>query len=215
MILREIKNMYVSNLQQIYQNKLIEGVDYQTYDWLKANIPPNVRMMNLPVNSNNVEYDLQRLALKNTTIFNTKNDEYAYFFWQNRYVIGVYDIKRERDITSKSYDSTISLFHIKTTSNSVAFNSVNIGAFGLPITNILWHVVPASTSDTTKTSSIKVDGVTRYVPCQLIRSIPRNLDAQCKERVAGDCGMIDLKTRKFYGNMASSGTFTVENDNNE
>jgi len=189
-------------------------VDYQTYDWLKANIPPNVKMMELPVNSNNVEYDLQRLALKNTTIFRTKNDEYKYFFWNNKYVIGVYDSIGERDITSNGYDSTISFFHIKTTPNSVAFNSVSIGAFGLPITNILWQVEPANTSDTTKTSSIKVDGVTRYVPCQLIRSIPRNLDAQCKERQAGECGMIDLISGKFYGNIANSGTFTVENDNN-
>ena len=208
------KNGQLQTIKGIYECKdmLREGVDYKRYEWLKADIPLNVKMMELPVNSNNVEYDLQRLGHGNTTIFKTKNNEYKYFFWQDGYTIGVYDLKEKRDITHKGYDSTISLFHIKATSNSVVFNSVSIGTFGLPITNILWHVDSGSAVDTTKTSSIKVDGVTRYVPCTLLRSISRNLDAQCKERVAGECGMIDLISGKFYGYVANSGSFTVMND---
>lgn len=105
-----------TGLQQIYQNKLIDGVDYQTYDWLK---------------------------------------------------------------------------------------STNGAKIGLDYTNNENYV-----------GHLKVDNYCDMYPCQLLRSIPRNLDAQCKERVAGECGMIDLISGKFYGNVANSGTFTVENDNN-
>lgn len=61
-------------------------------------------------------------------------------------------------------------------------------------------------------SVVTEKGVDVLVPCTLLHSIPRNLDAQCKERVAGECGMIDLISGKFYGNVANSGTFTVENN---
>lgn len=208
------KNGQLQTLKGVYEckNMLREGVDYVTYDWLKADIPSNVTMMQLPVNSNNVEYDLQRLEHGNTTIFHTKNDEYKYFFWQDGYTIGVYDVKGDRDITYKYYDSTVSLFHIKTDSSSVVFNTINVGVFGFPITNILWKNSSGSRGDITKTSSIKVDGVVRYVPCKLLRSIPSTLDANGKARVAGECGMYDSVSGKFFGNVASTGSFTVTND---
>jgi hypothetical protein len=60
------------------------------------------------------------------------------------------------------------------------------------------------------TSSISVDGSIRYTPCKLLKPIPAELDADGIARAAGSCGMYDEKNHKFYGNVASSGTFTVE-----
>jgi hypothetical protein len=54
--------------------------------------------------------------------------------------------------------------------------------------------------------------ISSLVPCRLLRPIPRNLDAQCKSRVAGECGMIDLVSGRFYGNVASSGAFSLKWD---
>ena len=241
MILGEIKNIYIKNrliegevepetytgLQQIYQNRMIEGEDYETYDWLKADIPIGTSMMNLPINSKNFEFKRNWIQLMNSSYFviSDSNNHYSYyiadqnqrnmlpqiFYSGNRsnvYVssskldFGIHTIIANNDeVTISSATNTATLPWYENEAIVVIFNNAYEK-------NVHKHTIHL-------TSSIKVDGVTRYVPCQLLRSIPRNLDAQCKERQAGDCGMIDLISGKFYGNVASSGTFTVENDNNE
>lgn len=60
--------------------------------------------------------------------------------------------------------------------------------------------------------NFKIDGVINLTPCRLLRSIPAELDANGRARSAGECGMYDSVSGKFYGNVASSGTFSVEND---
>ena len=55
-------------------------------------------------------------------------------------------------------------------------------------------------------------GNLNFTPCQLLRGIPASLDANGKARQAGECGMIDSISGKFYGNVAASGSFTVSND---
>ena len=47
-------------------------------------------------------------------------------------------------------------------------------------------------------------------PCRLLRPIPASLDANGIARDAGECGMWDKVGNKFYGNVASTGKFTVE-----
>lgn len=54
--------------------------------------------------------------------------------------------------------------------------------------------------------------VTSLTPCQLLRNIPSTLDNNGKARVAGECGMYDSVSGKFFGNVASTGSFTVSND---
>lgn len=51
----------------------------------------------------------------------------------------------------------------------------------------------------------------RMFPCRLLRPIPATLDANGIARSAGECGMYDSISGKFYGNVGS-GTFTVSND---
>ena len=50
------------------------------------------------------------------------------------------------------------------------------------------------------------------VPCKLLRPIPATMDANNTARPAGECGMWDKISNKFYGNVNSSGSFTVSNN---
>jgi hypothetical protein len=52
--------------------------------------------------------------------------------------------------------------------------------------------------------------IRNLIPCRLIRPIPATLDANGIARDAGECGMWDKVSNKFYGNVASTGRFTVE-----
>ena len=51
----------------------------------------------------------------------------------------------------------------------------------------------------------------RMIPCKLLKPVPKWLDANGIRRQVGECGMIALISGKFYGNVNSVGTFTVEN----
>lgn len=53
--------------------------------------------------------------------------------------------------------------------------------------------------------------IQNLIPCKLLKSVPKWLDANGIRRQTGECGMIDLVSGKFYGNVNSVGTFTVEN----
>lgn len=53
--------------------------------------------------------------------------------------------------------------------------------------------------------------VMHLVPCRLLRPIPAILDANGIARNAGECGMFDSISGKFYGNVGS-GTFTVSDN---
>jgi hypothetical protein len=53
--------------------------------------------------------------------------------------------------------------------------------------------------------------ITHLIPCKLLKPVPKWLDANGIRRQVGECGMIDLVSGKFYGNVNSVGTFTVEN----
>lgn len=230
--LQEIKNIFIKNrltvegevepethtgLQQIYQNKLIEGVDYQTYDWLKADIPIDKTMMRLPINSKIFQWKRKFIQVGHSSYMDGETLTYAAVYINGgvECSISIFNRKQKRNVGILGTNVTGRLIELIGTEDSLTIDNISVS-----LRDVIERVNFDAVSNSQRmciflTSSIKVDGVTRYVPCQLLRSIPRNLDAQCKERVAGECGMIDLISGKFYGNVANSGTFTVENDNNE
>lgn len=63
-------------------------------------------------------------------------------------------------------------------------------------------------------SFINANGTTiqDLTPCRLLRPIPATLDANGIARNAGECGMYNSVNGLFYGNVASSGTFTVSDN---
>ena len=60
---------------------------------------------------------------------------------------------------------------------------------------------------------VVIDGI-NYYPVRLLHSIPADSDYNGIARNAGDCGLINTKTGKFYGSTSLStyGYFTVENE---
>ena len=54
--------------------------------------------------------------------------------------------------------------------------------------------------------------VINLTPCRLLRPIPATLDGNGIARNAGECGMFDAVSGKFYGNVAATGNFTVSDN---
>lgn len=63
-----------------------------------------------------------------------------------------------------------------------------------------------------KIKKFEIDGKLNLIPVKLLQSIPAILDGNGIARQAGECGMWDKVSGRFYGNVASSGSFTVSND---
>lgn len=215
-------------LQQIYQNKLIDGVDYETADWLEGDGNAYIKGIKYNLWANRVELKVGKINVQQN-----ENNDVLYFpesgaVWavqQNPTLIpqlicifrqsgsGIHVV----DVDSMPSQVTLSFYQ----NGGYAYCMYNgIEYKGKKIYQSSWDTDIIPDIYSYKMSYIREilpDGSYRsnLVPCKLLRSIPRNLDAQCKERVAGECGMIDLISGKFYGNVANSGTFTVENDNNE
>ena len=219
-----------SGLQQIYQNKLIEGVDYETADWLKGDgvayidiifniwketlsytIMPidgkiNDRVYSCMPRISNSDYIECRSFIGAVAEFNIRHS-----IRRNNQPLNI-DTKVNGTYENKVYDVLLK----RGDSDNYVVCTIN-GTTS--VKNVLFDSsmdLDASMSIYAKAAKISAFNTDRYnlTPCTLLHSIPRNLDAQCKERVAGECGMIDLISGKFYGNVASTGQFTVENDNN-
>lgn len=62
-----------------------------------------------------------------------------------------------------------------------------------------------------KLHNVKINSAD-FTPCRLLRPIPAALDANGIARNAGECGMYDTVSGKFYGNVAESGSFTVSDN---
>lgn len=214
--LQEIQSIYLS------QKRLVEGLDYVRAEWLKGDIPISTSMMELPINSKNFEFKRNFIQLMNSGYFValSSNTYYSYFITDYG---DMRDLKpmiwnRTTNEIVYTFSSRIGLgIHTITCNDSgvtisSTTNTASLPLYGNPQYISFNNAFNGNNKNTIHlTSSIKVDGVVRYVPCQLLRSIPSTLDANGIARSAGECGMIDSISGKFYGNVASSGAFTVEN----
>lgn len=190
---------------------LAEGVDYEVHQWLKVElVGTNASMMTLPVNSYSFAFSRKPLKGRNVPYFITEgNDVYLYSttddtirIW-NKTQYGYY-----YSGTSFNWGDTIS---IVSSGNGLEVNSQVIPQNTFPCKYVYFG---ANGVDGTEnyTSSITVDGIERYIPVKLLKSIPSKYDANGIARQAGECGMYDTVNDKFYGNVASSGTFSVSDD---
>lgn len=214
-----------SELQQIYQNKLIEGVDYETADWLKYT------NWSKPEGENALLGAYLICNLKVTTILNftlklgetirmnnsdveliVRSSTRTYYIRRSYFNNNIAIYSPASTIISNNYNLGTELDFL-ITDEGLFVNDVHLINEKIEYINQFGNYRRSCTGSISRVTT--EEGVDVLVPCTLLHSIPRNLDAQCKERVAGECGMIDLISGKFYGNVANSGTFTVENDNNE
>lgn len=230
-----------TGLQQIYQNKLIEGVDYDVYTYLKGTGGCYIDTLINPAWNDQLSATTKvsrRPTVPNPVLLKAEgaNIYIGIILGGNWYKNGIPQILAIQRVSNtddyivyQSFPASAEIYmSLKVTNNAVPITSCKIdGASWTNVdkkgTNIITELPNATYKigrdtqnglDVLKLKNVKIN-LHNFVPCKLKCAIPRNLDAQCKERVAGECGMIDLISGKFYGNVASSGTFTVENDNNE
>lgn len=120
----------------------------------------------------------------------------------------------------KEYDCSLSINSSTTASGVINNESKELVANS----NVSFVLNPQPThklfiQETTPTWSFNSVGFKKFnitnlislVPCKLLKPVPKWLDANGIRRQVGECGMIDLVSGKFYGNVNSVGTFTVEN----
>jgi hypothetical protein len=212
------KNGSLQTLKGVYEckNMLREGVDYEGYDWLKADIPISINMMSLPINSKNFEFKRNWIQVLNSGYFQTSSYSYYLYDLNGRLIPKIWDNKQKKDVYFASVNVGLGIHTITANNNGVtissATNTTTLPWYGNEATVVFNRAHNENKHTIHLTSSIKVDGVTRYVPCQLLQDIPATLDANGKARVAGECGMYDSISGKFFGNVASTGSFTVVND---
>ena len=223
--LQEIQSIYIS------QNRLVEGKDYVRAEWLKKSglaridIPTNFNMVDsvttyfkhyggttgqMPVFGGNKTHALLwQLWENSSTDKSNRLDTYfngQYYFFNNSAKEGKFKVK----------------FNWQTKKRLISWNDVYKGGWldcALDKTNTKISVLDAGIFNAnwithTGALAMKYFFLTPNIylyPCQLLRSIPASLDANGIARTAGECGMVDSISGKFYGNVASRGAFTVEN----
>lgn len=193
---------------------LAEGVDYEVYDWLHfdSNGSVNAIFMQLPINSSVFNFTRKFSKYDNTAYFWTNNENYSYSCSRN--VISIYDRYNRTFVyvSNSLLTDTGGIVVIESSASSLMFNDEQIQQYDFPVGNILWNLSSVSQGTIFDTSSIIVDGIERYIPVKLLKSIPSKYDANGIARQAGECGMYDTVNDVFYGNVASSGSFTVSDD---
>ena len=192
---------------------LAEGVDYEVHQWL---VGDGAAFFYESINFQSAKWELSNVtkyAALNEFQFNAET--YAAFqivaYPYNRIGIGIFDNTGRGYLYTDVEDVNVIEIKSQTTSSSIVINETD---FSNPTLTIkpYFNLSKVAFGDV-KCSSITVDGIERYIPVKLLRSIPSKYDANGIARQAGECGMYDTVNDVFYGNVASSGSFTVSDDN--
>lgn len=218
--LQEIKNIFI-------KNRLTEGVDFVRKEWLKGDGSARISIifngyretLNYTILLESSPSGLIYKAYK--TISNTDAAEYAYFIDSGLELTLRHGIRRNNysSIIHTNIDGTYEghVYNISlkkgNVDNKVIF-TINGSSFNKDSRFDSTLDFDVSMPIYAKAAKISAFNTDRYnlTPCQLLKSIPATLDANKRARSAGECGMYDSISGKFYGNVANSGTFTVEGD---
>lgn len=216
----KIQHVHYNNtdVNRVYYNNkcvfggLVEGVDYLRFEWLIGSMPVGISLMFLPVNSFDCEFTyIWEGADGNCGVFSTEG--YSYFggnFFRNDRL----SVWRESELEVVYYQDGIAQpTSIIASNGSLTVNGSPFPVFGFPIISVPFNNAGNAHGSQSKwLSPVTVDGFIRYAPCKLLRPIPAELDANGIAREASECGMIDTFFGVFYGNVASSGAFSVANN---
>lgn len=189
--------------------RLVEGDDFVRAEWLVIQYSES-EQATLPIQSNGFNYKYKFYSFGNIGGILTTNNNYIYYsnvgsngIWgkserNNVYRGKFYELNKEISINCDANGITMDGELMPNYGSSPYFDNLKIYCCG-------------STTAKYALSSITVDGVERYIPCRLLRPIPAALDANGIARNAGECGMFDSISGKFYGNVGS-GSFTVSDN---
>lgn len=190
--------------------RLVEGDDFVRAEWLVATIPVGVLMMSLPLNTNDFYFKRKWHIFGNVGYFST--DTHAYFTHYSNRKVAVYDKSTGDSVVyGNSIDADIEIV-INSNIARTIINNIDVPMYGDTATSISFqNAANGQNTAEFSTSAITVDGIERYIPVRLLRPIPAALDANGIARNAGECGMFDSISGKFYGNVGS-GAFTVSDN---
>lgn len=188
---------------------LAEGVDYEVHQWLKVSVSTRVDMAALPVDSTNLYFKHKHISGINYHYFRTTGEgvDYDYFYAADTSRCAIWDIS-DRTAVYNNHDITEDEIVINCNSSNRYVNGYDIPIYGSTIKQV--SIISRNQNGFEGLiSSITVDGSVRYIPVKLLRSLPSKYDANGIARQAGECGMYDTVNDVFYGNVASSGSFSV------
>lgn len=224
LVLQGINKQYIATnngLEQVYQNKLVEGRDYERWDWLKGDGLAWIDTLHKCSTTINVDVLI--------------NADYVTF----ADYIGAENSDNSGNLRIGVENSTGRLGCVRYNGSKVKFVAPNTDA-NIVVGGGYVSVNGTKQSFNTLVSSynITIGGVNkrntvkgnpcnfRYVnisdvdyslylsPIKLLSPCPPNLSANGKPYPIGECGMIDSISGKFYGN-SGSGSFSVYNDPTE
>lgn len=208
------------NKRFVMPSGLEEGVDYQRYDWLLGD---NIATIKWYANLwNNQLHTVIGKATKNFITSSSRINALNVRYNGSGYLLVIFRTGAEQwhiaDITpfSSMPDVVDFRFYIQ---NNIGYCEENGSKFTGRDMATTWNdnseflIYGGKMQSLAEYDSTNNKLISSLVPCQLFRSIPASFDANGISRQAGECGMIDSISGKFYGNVANAGTFTVRNDN--
>jgi len=215
-----------NSVKLVYRRKdaLIEGEDYEKYHWLDGD--GSAYIDTLVKNLTNVHYiDLfisvdgvssgHNIFFGRESVVPYYNSQVVLYYVSNRQSIVVWADSVGQEINfadivgnvTLNFDTNIA----STPTDSVDFSISNYNSAFSVFLFTRNNNGNAASPFIGKIKKLEIDNILHLIPCKLLKPVPKWLDANGIRRQVGECGMIDLISGKFYGNVNSVGTFTVEN----
>ena len=206
--------------------KLVEGDDFVRAEWLKGDGNACIKGITYNMWSNHLQVRIGKIENQNLYYYDNEskanfqvqyNQDYSYYlviFRNKENAIHIADIRPYSSMPSiVDFDFYIENSTFYCNRDGIVFTNSDTTDVAIESnwTSIQPKIYAAKMS---YIRELLPDGSYRsdLTPCRLLRPIPSTLDANGIARQTGECGMYDSVSGKFYGNVASSGTFTVSND---
>lgn len=194
-------------LKQVYQNRLIEGVDFERWDWLSGN-----GIIRLPYYNSDYEIVFKTYLQTNINISDGNicniilyldNSTNPFFHKKIISDIGNVGSMVERYLTSTIQEGVI----IRLVASN---NSITIDGYATTYYSKTQQYGDSTNLNGGCYNSVVVADRLSLTPCKLIQPCPANLSSTGKAYPAGKCGMIDSVSGLFY--TSDVGEFSVYNN---
>lgn len=214
---KEVLRVY-NGANLVFPDKLKEGEDYEVFDWLRnAKTNAYIRTNQGYDGLSDITLTMERYRKTSEADYNfgcSKLDIRSDIVAPYRlYVNGqadsycIWSFQTIGSFILTYHNGTWSNLFLKTMERRNVYKKLN--AFQNPIS--LFRLGVNSTTSQCSIGKFDINNV-RFRPCKLLHDISPNHDSLGKTRGSNECGMIELNSGIFYGNAATTGTFTVYND---
>lgn len=220
------KNGILRPITHIYQcvDRLVEGVDYEVYDWLKSDGKSviNTRQYIKDYREVNLYLRVRDFTRFDSTKYvagaGTVQSNLGFGFSTSR-TDDHYRITKASNQITNITSSMQGVHVLELRKPNVYGDGVSYGSSYVyypcenrPLCLFGWGVTGGSAS-TGYISNLRVDDKIDLVPCKLLRDISPNLSSQKIAHKAEECGMYDNVSGLFFGRTTqTTGSFSVYND---